>query len=90
MGTGYYGPGPTEAFVFNANECLKAWDGDPAYNKAAQKLREILQELDVLTQSPASRSAARAQAASSTGHERSDNEGDGDASPGHYGSYESG
>jgi hypothetical protein len=71
MGTSYYGPGPCEALCFCIHECLEEWGDDPAYEKAAQKLREVQRELDVLTQSPASRQAARLSAPDQSGQEPS-------------------
>lgn len=67
MGTAYYGPTSTNALLFTIDECLDDWGDDPAYAQPAQKLREVERELDVLTQSPGHRAAARASADNTTG-----------------------
>ena len=69
MGTEYFGPSPVSALLFTIDECLELWGDDPAYAHAAQKLREVCRELDVLTQSPGARAAERASAPNQTGQE---------------------
>ncbi len=69
MGTVYFGPGPTIKLISTARECIEDWGDDTAYKPAAQKLREVIRELDVLTQSPGTRQAARLSASNQTGHE---------------------
>ena len=66
MATGWYGPTSTDALLFTIGECLEDWGDDAAYNKVGQKLREVQQELDTLSESPG-RAAARAAAASQSG-----------------------
>lgn len=68
MGTSFYGPSPTDILCYAIKDCLEDWGDDPAYSQAAQKLREVERELDVLTQSPGHRAAARASADTQTGH----------------------
>lgn len=76
MGTEYFGPSSQNALCFCINECLADWGDDPAYSQAAQKLREVQRELDVLTQSPGHRAAARASADTQTGHKQTQEPGD--------------
>ena len=67
MGTGWYGVTSTDSLLFAIGECLEDWGDDPAYEKAAQKLREVQRELDVLVASPGARAAARASGPDSSG-----------------------
>jgi hypothetical protein len=71
VSTSYYGPGPCEALCFAIQACLTEWDDDPAYEKAAQKLREVQRELEVLMQSPGARQAARLSSPDQSGQEPS-------------------
>lgn len=76
MATAYYGPSSTNALCFCIDQCLAEWGDDPAYSQPAQKLREVQRELDVLTQSPGHRAAARASADTQTGHRQVSEPGD--------------
>jgi hypothetical protein len=67
MSTTYFGPTPQNALCFAIESCLADWGDDPAYEKAAQKLREVERELDVLCQSPGLRQAARLSAPDQSG-----------------------
>ena len=69
MGTWFYGPSPVDELCCCIEECLEEWGDDPAYAPCAQKLREVERELDVLTQSPGHRAAARASADNQSGQE---------------------
>ncbi len=76
MGTMWHGPTAVDALCFAIESCLDEWDDDPAYSQTAQKLREVERELDVLTQSPGHRAAARAEADTQTGHRQGSEPGD--------------
>jgi len=69
-GSMYYGPQCTDMLLYCIKDCLSEWGDDPAYAQAAQKLREVERELDVLTQSPGARAAARASGPDQSGQEQ--------------------
>lgn len=52
--------------------CLHAWGDDPAYRNAAQKLREVQRELEVLCASPGRRAAMRSLPPMHSGQEPSE------------------
>ncbi len=56
-------------------ECLTEWGNDPAYKNAAQKLKEVERELDVLTASAGQRAAMRSMAPAQSGQERMEEDG---------------
>lgn len=76
MGTEYFGPDETDDLLTDIEVCLKAWGDDPAYGAAAQKLREVCRELDVLSMSPGKLAAARAAADNQSGQRQHESQRD--------------